>query len=358
MSVVRVGLIGYGYASKTFHAPLIAGVPGLQLTAVSSSDAAKVHADWPGLPVEPDAQGLIARADVDLVIVPTPNDTHHALAKAALLAGRHVVVDKPFTVTLAEARELDTLARAQQRLLSVFHNRRWDADFLTLQGLLGSGLLGRVVHFESHFDRYRPQVRDRWREQAGNGGGLWYDLGPHLLDQALQLFGQPEAIWLDLALQRDGARTDDCFHAQLRYGGLHQGLRVILHASALVPAVGPRFTVHGTLGSFVKHGLDTQEDRLKAGERPQLQALGDWGRDPHDGVLTLPGTETGAEGTQQRPTVPGNYLAYYAAVRDAILRGLPNPVPAAQAMQVMALIEAGLRSHAERREMPVPRPAP
>ena len=353
MSVLRVGLIGYGYASKTFHAPLIAGVPGLELVAVSSSDAAKVHADWPALPVEPDAPPLIARNDVDLVIVPTPNDTHHALAKAALLAAKHVVVDKPFTVTLAEAQELDALARAKGRVLSVFHNRRWDADFLTLQGLLGSGLLGRVVHFESHFDRYRPLVRARWREQATGGGGLWYDLGPHLLDQALQLFGLPEAIWLDLALQRDGARTDDYFHAQLRYGGLHDGLRVILHASALVPAVGPRFTVHGTRGSFVKHGLDPQEDRLKAGARPRLEALGDWGHDPHDGWLTLP--ESATEAAQQRPTLPGNYLAYYAAVRDAILRGTPNPVPALQAMQVMALIEAGLHSHTSRHELPVPR---
>ncbi|MCM5678103.1 oxidoreductase [Schlegelella sp. S2-27] len=353
MSVLRVGLIGYGYASKTFHAPLIAGVPGLQLVAVSSSDAAKVHADWPALPVEPDAQALVARHDIDLVVVPTPNDTHHALAKAALLAGKHVVVDKPFTVTLVEAQELEALARTKGCVLSVFHNRRWDADFLTLQGLLGSGLLGRVVHFESHFDRYRPQVRARWRERAAGGGGLWYDLGPHLLDQALQLFGLPEAIWLDLALQRDGALADDYFHAQLRYGGLHEGLRVILHASALVPAVGPRFTVHGTRGSFVKHGLDPQEDRLKAGARPQLDVLGDWGHDPLDGLLTLP--ESTVEAAQQRPTLPGNYLAYYAAVRDAILHGTPNPVPAAQAMQVMALIEAGLHSHAARHELPVPR---
>lgn len=354
MSALRVGLLGYGYASKTFHAPLITGVPGLQLAAVSSSDAAKVQADWPGLPVEQTAQALIARDDIQLVVVPTPNDTHHALAKAALLAGKHVVVDKPFTVTLPEAQELQVLAQAKGVVLSVFHNRRWDADFLTLQSLLASGLLGRVVHFESHFDRYRPEVRARWREQAGRGGGLWYDLGPHLLDQALQLFGLPEAIWLDLALQRDGAATDDYFHAQLRYGGLHEGLRVILHASALVPAVGPRFIVHGTRGSFVKHGLDPQEDRLKAGARPHLDALGNWGRDTQDGVLTLPQSST-APAQQARPTVPGNYLAYYAAVRDAILHHAPNPVPAAEAMQVMALIEAGMHSHAARHEMPVPR---
>jgi predicted dehydrogenase len=353
MNALRVGLIGYGYASKTFHAPLIAGVPGMALAAASSSNAAKVHADWPGLPVESDPLALIGRSDIDLVVVPTPNDTHHALAKAALLAGKHVVVDKPFTVTLAEAQELNALAHAGQRVLSVFHNRRWDADFLTLQALLSAGVLGRPVHFESHFDRYRPQVRARWREQATQGGGLWYDLGPHLLDQALQLFGLPEAISLDLALQRDGAVTDDYFHAQLRYGGQHDGLRVILHGSALVAAVGPRFTVHGTRGSYVKHGLDAQEDRLKAGERPRLDALGDWGHDPRDGILTLPGSTS--EAVQPRPTAPGNYLAFYAAVRDAILGRAPNPVPATEAMPVMALIEAGLHSHHTRHEMPVPR---
>ncbi|WKB54044.1 oxidoreductase [Eleftheria terrae] len=351
MDTIRVGLIGYGYASKTFHAPLMAGVPGLALAAVSSSDPGKVRADWPDLPVESSAQALVDRPDVQLVVIATPNDTHFPLARAALLAGKHVVVDKPFTVTLQEARDLDELAQRQGRLLSVFHNRRWDSDFLTLKALLASGELGRVVHFESHFDRWRPQVRDRWREQAGRGGGLWNDLGPHLLDQALQLFGMPEGLSVDLASQRDGSQADDYFHARLRYASPHGGLQVILHASALVAAVGPRYVVHGTRGSYLKRGLDPQEDQLKAGARPRLEPLGDWGRDPQDGVLTLGEAEPAA--SRRHPTLPGNYLGYYAAVRDAVRGAAPNPVPAGEAMQVMALIEAGRRSAARRCEMPV-----
>lgn len=173
---IRVGLIGYGYASKTFHAPLIAGTPGLELAVISSSDETKVKADWPTVTVVSEPKHLFNDPNIDLIVIPTPNDTHFPLAKAALEAGKHVVVDKPFTVTLSQARELDALAKSLGRVLSVFHNRRWDSDFLTLKGLLAEGVLGEVAYFESHFDRFRPQVRDRWREQGGPGSGIWYDL--------------------------------------------------------------------------------------------------------------------------------------------------------------------------------------
>ena len=170
---LRVGLIGYGFASKTFHAPLIAGTPDVELAAISSSDASKVHADWPAVKVVAEPQALLDDPTLQLIVIPTPNDTHFPLAKAALEAGKHVVVDKPFTVTLSQARELDALARSLGRVLSVFHNRRWDSDFLTLKALLADGALGEVAYFESHFDRFRPQVRNRWREQAGPGSGIW-----------------------------------------------------------------------------------------------------------------------------------------------------------------------------------------
>ncbi|WP_312928676.1 oxidoreductase, partial [Pseudescherichia sp.] len=174
---IRVGLIGYGYASKTFHAPLIDGTSGIELAAISSSDEAKVKADWPTVPVVSEPKHLFNDPTLDLIVIPTPNDTHFPLAKAALEAGKHVVVDKPFTVTLSQARELDALAKSLGRVLSVFHNRRWDSDFLTLKALLADGALGEVTYFESHFDRFRPQVRNRWRELAGPGSGIWYDLG-------------------------------------------------------------------------------------------------------------------------------------------------------------------------------------
>lgn len=342
--ILNVGIVGYGFATKTFHAPLVAGVPGLRLAAISSSDASKALTDWPDLPVLATAAELFARADIDLVVIPTPNETHFPLARAALAAGKHVVVDKPFTVTLAEALTLKTEANAAGRLLSIFHNRRWDADFLTLRQVIESGELGRIVHFESHFDRYRPEVRDRWREQALPGSGLWYDLGAHLLDQALQLFGLPETISLDLALQRDGARSNDWFHAVLHYGES----RCILHGSALVPVPAPRFTVHGSLGSFTKIGLDTQEDRLKTGSRPPAS---DWGVDPLPANVAV--WRDGLCHSRELACSPGDYPAYYGAVRDAILGKGPNPVTADEAIRVIALLELGVQSAQQGRRLPV-----
>ncbi|HCC09281.1 MAG TPA: oxidoreductase, partial [Atlantibacter hermannii] len=277
---IRVGLIGYGYASKTFHAPLIVGTPGMTLAAVSSSDASKVHADWPNVTVVSDPKQLFNDPSLDLIVIPTPNDTHFPLARAAMEAGKHVVVDKPFTVTLSQARELEAMAKSRGLVLSVFHNRRWDSDFLTLKGLIAEGKLGEVSYFESHFDRYRPQVRNRWREQAGPGSGIWYDLGPHLIDQALVLFGVPVSITVDMAQLRPDAQTTDYFHAVLTY----PQRRVVLHSTMLAAAESARYIVHGTRGSYVKFGLDPQEDRLKAGERPPPA---DWGYDMRDGVLTL-----------------------------------------------------------------------
>ncbi|MGV3345692.1 oxidoreductase [Enterobacteriaceae bacterium LUAb1] len=332
---IRAGLVGYGYASKTFHAPLIVATTGMELAAISSSDAAKVQADWPQIAVTDNPEALFCDPELDLIVIPTPNDTHFPLAKAALMAGKHVIVDKPFTVTLSQARELKALADHHKRLLSVFHNRRWDSDFLTLKALLNEGLLGDIRYFESRFDRFRPQVRHRWREMAGTGNGLWYDLGPHLLDQTLQLFGRPVAIHVDLAELRPGAQTVDYFHAVLTY----PQSRVVLHASMLVAAPSPRYQVHGTHGSYIKYGLDPQEECLKAGEYPP-QA--EWGNDLCDGRLTLAKGETLTE--KPLRTVSGNYPAYYAAICEAINGKADNPVTAQEAIQVMELIELGIQS--------------
>jgi predicted dehydrogenase len=343
--ILNVGVVGFGYATATFHAPLIDATPGLRLAAIASSAPDRVRLARPGLNTCSTPAELFARADIDLVVVPTPNQTHHPLAMQALLAGKHVVVDKPFTLDVAQAHELIALADRQGLQLSVFHNRRWDADFLTVSRLLAAKALGRLTHFESHFDRYRPAVRPRWRESADAGGGLWYDLGPHLLDQALQLFGKPEAIWLDVACQRDGTIADDWFHAVLHYGSL----RAILHGSALTAQPAPRFVLHGTGGSFVKHGLDCQEAALGAGEAPGGNG---WGHDPMDGQLTV----STAEGLVETPhaNVPGNYPFYYAAMRSAILFGTPVPVTASSACDVIELIETGLESARSGRRLAVP----
>lgn len=332
---IRVGLIGYGYASKTFHAPLISGTPGMMLAAVASSDENKVLADWPAMPVVSGPERIFNDPNIDLVVIPTPNDTHFPLAKAALEAGKHVVVDKPFTVTLSQARELEALAKSGGRLLSVFHNRRWDSDFLTVKALINEGLLGEVGYFESHFDRYRPQVRNRWREQGGPGSGIWYDLAPHLLDQVVNLFGLPVSLQVDLAQLRPGSQSTDYFHAVLTW----PQRRVVLHGTLVAAAETARFIIHGSRGSYVKYGLDPQEERLKSGERLPQE---DWGYDMRDGVLTR---AEGEEITEESwLTLPGNYPAYYAAIRDALNGIGTNPVPASQAIQIMELIELGLES--------------
>jgi predicted dehydrogenase len=338
---INVGLVGFGYASATFHAPLIRATPGLRLAAVVSSAPDKVREAVPEARVVASPSAMFREADIELVVIATPNQTHFPLAKEALECGRHVVLDKPFVLDTAEARQLLELAEARSRLLSVFHNRRWDGDFITVKQLLADGVLGRITHFESHFDRYRPAVQDRWRESGQAGAGLWYDLGPHLVDQMLALFGSPESVWLDQASQRDGAQADDWFHAVFRYGRM----RAVLHASALTARPAPRFTVHGTQGSYVKEGLDRQESVLKTGA-----ALGPgWAADPQDGMLTLDSDAGPVE--RAHPTCPGAYAEYYGQMRDAILHGAPLPVSPGAATEVVKLMEAGLESMRQRKEV-------
>lgn len=332
---LQAGIVGYGYASATFHAPLLLATAGVTLSCIASSKAGHVQRELPGIAVVDDAAALYANPDIDLVVIATPNETHFPLARAALEAGKHVVIDKPFTLDVAQATQLIALAEQHRRCLSVFHNRRWDGDFLTVARLIESGTLGTLRHLESHFDRYRPQVQDRWRESRAPGAGLWYDLGIHLADQALQLFGPPAAIWLDLQHQREGAVADDWFHAVLHY----DGLRVILHASALTAAPGPRFVLHGTAGSFVKFGLDTQEGALKRGEQPGGAG---WGQDFLHGSITA-GLPDPAPAVPY-PGLAGDYTLFYAAMRDAIMLGTPLPVTPQSARDAMQVIECGLES--------------
>lgn len=345
---LRAGLVGYGFAGQTFHAPVLSAVPGIELAAIVTSQADKARTDWPAAAAVPHLPALLALPDIDLVVVATPNEAHFSVAQAALAAGRHVVVDKPFTLDAGQARELAALAARQQRLLSVYQNRRFDADFRTLQAVLASGRIGRPVYFESHFDRYRPQVRDRWREQAVPGAGLWLDLGAHLLDQAVQLFGRPDALHLDTAALRDGAQVEDHFHALLRYErGPGAPLRVVLHASTLAAHAAPRYILHGTKGSYVKYGVDPQEDALRAGEKP---GGADWGVDLTPGELKVAAVGDWVQ-TSTWPNRQGNYIDYYAAVRDAIHGAGANPVPPEQAVALMELLDLGTRSAHEGRAL-------
>lgn len=339
---IRVGLVGYGLAGSVFHAPLIESVEGLSLAAIVTSQAEKVKRDYPDVGVVPAFEELLGRDDIGLVVIASPNVTHHDFARRALEAGKHVVVDKPFVIHAAEADDLIELARRREVVLSVFQNRRWDNDFLTVRHLLESGLLGEVTTYECHYDRFRPEVQKRWREEPLPGSGSLYDLGAHLVDQALVLFGTPESVWGDVRAQRPGAQVDDYFHLVLGYGRR----RVILHAGSLVRETPPRFQLHGNKGSFIKYGLDPQEDQLKAGMRP-----GDagWGEDEAAlyGDLTIDIGDLVVKG--KITTLGGHYEAYYQGMVEAITRGSPAPVAPGDARNTIRVIECALQSQQEQR---------
>jgi scyllo-inositol 2-dehydrogenase (NADP+) len=336
MRDISVGLIGYGIAGAVFHAPLIRACPQLRLAAVATSRKQQVEAL--GVRAVPTVTELLRDPEIQLVVVASPSDTHFELAAAALAAGKHVVVDKPFTLTAAEAGELIDRAAKSGCALSVFQSRRWDGDYLTLKRLIAEGALGTVYYYEARYDRFRPQIRARWRELPGPGSGILYDLGPHLIDQALQLFGMPRAVSADAFAQRPGGQAVDYFHLTLDYGPL----RAVLHGSVLAPGAGPHFSVHGDGGSFLKYGMDTQEEALKAGERP-----GDaqWGVD-HP---SLHGELISADGARRRvETERGCLEAFYREMAEHIARGAAVPVDPRDARNNIAVIEAALRSAEER----------
>jgi len=314
---IRVGLIGYGFAGKSFHAPLISAVPGLELSVIGTTRRDAVEADYPGVAVC-SAEEVVTHPDVDLVVIATPNESHFPLAAAAMRVGKDAVVDKPFTVTLEEARGLVAIAKETGRLLSVFHNRRFYSEVLATAEILRTGVLGEVSHYECHMDRFRPTVRQRWREQPGPGSGLWFDLGPHLIDQALHLFGMPETVNASFATLRPGGQTDDWAHVQLNY----PKLRVILHASLLVSwsmcavSAAPRSALHGMRGSWAKFGGDVQEAQAMAGIKPDAPGFG---VDVEPGILY-----DGTTGDKTEIPAPlGDQRLYYAGVRDAIRNGTP-----------------------------------
>ncbi|WP_010430915.1 oxidoreductase [Enterobacter mori] len=329
---INIALIGYGFVGKTFHAPLIQSIEGLTLAVVSSRDEEKVKRDLPNVLVVATPEEAIQHPDVDLVVIASPNATHAPLAALALNAGKHVVVDKPFTLDMQEARELIALADEKQSLLSVFHNRRWDSDFIGIKQVIEEGRLGKVKLFESHIDRFRPEVRVRWREQNVPGSGLWFDLGPHLIDQTLQLFGLPQSVQGNIATLRDGAEINDWAHVVLNY----PEHKVILHASMLVAGGTSRFTVHGDKASVVKARIDQQEAQLLAGVIPGSES---WGEDSDDMVLF----DAAGDATRLK-TPKGDQRQYYINVRDALTGTIGNPVHPVEALAVMAVLEAAVRS--------------
>ncbi|MGK4580969.1 Gfo/Idh/MocA family oxidoreductase [Kitasatospora sp. HPMI-4] len=342
-SPFRVGLIGYGLAGSAFHAPLIATTPGLRLDAVVTANPdrrAQLQRDHPGARPLDTPEQLLAEADrLDLVVIASPNRTHIPLARAALSAGLPTVVDKPLAATAAEARELCELSERTGVLLSVFQNRRWDGDFLTARRLVESGALGRVHRFESRFERFRPKPKAGWRELAdpAEAGGTLYDLGSHLVDQALTLFGPVESVYAEVDVRRDGAVVDDDAFLALTHTG---GVRSQLWTSALAPLAGPRLRVLGDTAGYVKFGMDPQETDLRAGRRPDDG--GAWGADNPAAYGTL-GTD---DSSAPLPTDPGDYPAYYSGIAAALADGTPPPVDPRDAVATLVVLEAARASAA------------
>ena len=356
---IGVGIIGFGLAAKVFHAPFVSAVPGLRLVAFVERKGDEAHKAYPATRTVRTVEELLADAEIEVVVVATPNPTHYSLAKQALEAGKHVVIDKPFAGTSAEAAELIALAETNGVLVAPFHNRRWDGDFLTVKKILADGSLGRLVTFESHFDRYRPIQREgTWKEAGDPANGLLMDLGPHLVDQAVALFGMPQTITASVRTDRDKTDIEDAFDICLGYEGLLAWCR----SSMLACDASPRFLLHGTAGSFKKYGLDPQEPALVAGAKvPRMGEPGEWLAEDEAmwGTLTVapvlvdPGTLV----QEQVQTICGDYRGFYANVRDAIRPRMGGKaelaVPSAAGFAVVRLLELARVSSREGRTVGV-----
>jgi predicted dehydrogenase len=352
MKCVRVGLVGFGFGGRVFQASVIEAVEGLELAAIVQRKGNEAARAYPHAKICRSVEEMLNDATIRIVVISTPNATHLSIARQCLLADRDVVMDKPFALTSAEAAELIQLARARKRLLSVYHNRRWDGDFLTVRKLIDSDRLGRLVMFESHYDRYRVLPRLRfWREDGSSGGGVLLDLGAHVVDQALVLFGVPQSVWASVRVEREGARTNDAFDLCLRYPASHTpapeggpapaGLTVWLRATCLAREPGPRFTLNGTLGSFRKCGMDCQEAHLLAGD---LFSSKPWGVEGPEHWGTLTTDEGGEPVTTRIPTEAGDYRGFYINIRDAYHGNAAIEVTSLQAWRTMRVLEMALES--------------
>ena len=347
MERINVGLIGYGMAGRVFHAPLVHQVEGLYLAAIRETKEENINIikeRYPDAKIVNKTAALLEDPSIDLIVVAAPNKYHYNLTKEALNAGKHVVVDKPFTITSAEAQELVELARKVGKVVSVYQNRRWDSDFLTVKKVIESGKLGRIVEYESHFDRFRNDIRpNTWKEEGELGTGLLYDLGSHLIDQALVLFGEPVSISADIRVQRDNSEIPDHFSMMMDYGKFKATIR----SGMLVKEPLPKYTILGTEGAFVKYGMDVQEAALNEAKIPLSDP--NWGKEPEEiwGILN-----TVAEGRVTLESEKGDYVAFYANVCNAINNKAELIVKPEQALTTIKVIEYAMQSHEEKRTIP------
>jgi scyllo-inositol 2-dehydrogenase (NADP+) len=348
--MINVGLIGFGLAGRSFHAPVISAVPGLRLAAILQRHGSEAAEAYPGARIVRSLNELLGLSDIRLIVIASPNETHYPFAHQCLAAGRDVVVDKPFTTSLSEAVDLIRFAQQCGRLLTVYQNRRYDGDFQAIITLVRAGTLRRIVRFETAYDRFRPHLRpNAWREQRVPGAGILFDIGPHLIDHALFLFGRPQAVTADVRIEREGGLTDDAFGILLHYP---DGMRAELRSSILAAAPRPRFVIFGTQGAFTKQTFDPQENNLRHGHIPKDAP---WGAEPEEnwGLLTLANPD--GTTTQRRvASGTGDYRDYYANVRDTLLGRATPAVTPQQALDVMQILELARESSSVGRTVTVP----
>jgi len=341
-SPIKTGLIGYGLGGKCFHAPFIATLPQYELTSVVERRTNESQERYPWVKVVRSVDELLSDDSLELIVVTTPNNTHFPFAKQALLAGKNVVVDKPMTVTSAEALELIELAKQKNKTASVYQNRRYASDGRTIKKILDEKLLGDVFEFESQFNRFRPELKSSWKETPVGGSGILYDLGAHLIDQALSLFGLPKTITADIRKQRPGTQADDYFDVRMNYGFN----KVIMKAGMLVREQGPRYMIHGTKGSFIKYGDDPQDTDARAGKMPTDPQ---WGLETEDSYGLLHTEINGSIIKKRIPSEKGDFGIYYQNLADSLLNGTPLKEKPEHGYNVVKLIELAMESHKQQR---------
>lgn len=336
---INTAIVGFGLSGRVFHAPFLHMHDGFNLKTIVERHGGSAKKIYPYVSVVNDIKEIVKDEDIELVVISTPNIFHFEQAKALLDSGKHVVIEKPVTPTAAEADELMKIAEQAGKKIFVYHNRRWDGDFKTVQQVVYNGYLGEILEYEAHFDRFTPGARrSAWRDEPLPAGGVLYDLGPHLIDQALVLFGMPKSVFADIRRLRAETKVDDCFEVHLYYNRL----KVILKASVFVKEKGPRFILHGTKGSFIKYSLDPQEELLKEGMMPDSPG---WGTEEPDywGVINAEMHGQQFYGTIE--TEPGNYMGFYDNVFDVIRKGTAQAVTPEEARNVIRIIELAFESH-------------
>lgn len=342
-TAVKTAITSFGMSGQVFHGPLLKVNPKFEVTHILERSKCLSAALFPNSKIVRNYQEIINCEDIELVVINTPDEFHFEMAAAALKAGKHVVVEKPVTLQSAEGTELIKLSKKNNKIFTVFQNRRWDGDFVTVSKILASGQLGRLIEFESHYDRYRTGIAsDSWKEEAGEFAGVLYNLGSHMVDQAYVLFGKPTSVTAHLKIVRTGGVVTDYYDLRLDY----KTFSAILKCSYLVHTQGPRYILNGENGSFFKYGIDPQEELLKAGNLP----IGaNWGKDSELFWGTLYQTENGNANQKRIETAAGNYNSFYKNVFEAIRNNAELAVKPEEAVEVLKILEACILSNREKR---------